>query len=258
MVTRHTVVEMRKEKARVLLVEDNVINQKVGIGILKKMGIHVEIAANGYEAVRILEIMDFDIVFMDVQMPEMDGYEATQRIRDSKSNVLNHNIPIIAMTANAMKEDRERCFIAGMNDYISKPVMPEDIEKVIDRWIKKDKGKEIKEEDSGIPVFDREGVMRRVMDDKELFDEIINIYVTEAPENIKNLKECIRKEEFVKVEMQAHGLKGASAHTGAERIRECAARIETAAKEKDKERTEIAFKELEKEFEIFVIESMKK
>jgi CheY-like chemotaxis protein len=106
----------------ILLVEDHVINQKLAKALLEKKNHCVTIANNGKEAVTILEREDFDLVLMDVQMPEMDGLEATKRIRDCSSNVMRHDIPIIAMTAHAMSGDREKCLSSGMDGYISKPV----------------------------------------------------------------------------------------------------------------------------------------
>ena len=110
---------------RILLVEDNIINQKVAQSLLGKIGYKADVVANGLEALRALEQIDYDLVLMDCQMPEMDGFAATLRIRDTSSAVLNHNVPIIAMTANAMKEDRDRCIDVGMNEYLSKPVRKE-------------------------------------------------------------------------------------------------------------------------------------
>ena len=110
------------EGRRVLLVEDNVVNQKVARAMLKKFGCNIDTAANGLEAVKTLEELDYELVFMDCQMPEMDGFEATAAIRSPDSAVRNHGIPIVAMTANAMQGDRERCLDAGMDDYIPKPI----------------------------------------------------------------------------------------------------------------------------------------
>ncbi len=101
----------------------------------KKLGYHADIATNGKVALDYLEKMDYDLVLMDCQMPEMDGYEATQRIRDENSTVRNHRVPIIAMTANAMKGDREKCLEVGMDDYISKPIKIEKLTDTIERYI---------------------------------------------------------------------------------------------------------------------------
>ncbi|MDD2367585.1 MAG: response regulator [Desulfuromonadaceae bacterium] len=123
-----------KSGIRILLAEDNVINQKVAQNILGKMGYKADVVANGLEAVNALQLINYDLVFMDCQMPEMDGYEATAVIRDPASKVLNHKVPVIAMTANAMKGDREYCIEAGMDDYLAKPVKKEELLLLFERW----------------------------------------------------------------------------------------------------------------------------
>ena len=120
LVTRYTLAEQKKRRTRILLVEDNVINQKVALLMLKKLGYGADVASNGREAVEAVKSNSYDIIIMDIQMPVMDGFEATQAIREGNESY--RNIPIIAMTANAMKGDREKCLQAGMNDYIPKPI----------------------------------------------------------------------------------------------------------------------------------------
>ncbi len=135
-ITRHTITEDHKKRASILVVEDNVVNQKIALRILeKKLGYHADVVTNGKEAIESLERLDYDLVLMDCQMPEMDGYEATRTIRDLNSAVRNHNIPIIAMTANAMKGDREICLKAGMDDYVSKPINVKKLSNVIERFL---------------------------------------------------------------------------------------------------------------------------
>jgi CheY-like chemotaxis protein len=124
----------RRGSIQVLLAEDNIINQKVAVKIIEKAGFKVDVAANGVETLKALETSSYDIVLMDCQMPEMDGYEATRRIRDPGSSVLDHAIPIVAMTANAMVGDREQCLDAGMDDYMAKPVNPKMLKSMIDKW----------------------------------------------------------------------------------------------------------------------------
>ena len=127
----------KKREFHILLVEDNITNQKVALNILKTFGYKADSAANGQEAVKALETIPYDIVLMDCQMPVMDGYKATEEIRNPASKVLDHEVPVIAMTAHAMKGDRERCLDAGMDDYICKPVNPRELYDMIEKWITK-------------------------------------------------------------------------------------------------------------------------
>ncbi|NSW86488.1 MAG: PAS domain S-box protein [Syntrophobacteraceae bacterium] len=127
-----------KPGVRILLVEDNIINQKVAQRILERIGYQADTVANGLEAIKALETIAYDLVLMDVQMPEMDGYEATRRIRTVPSTVKNPGVPILAMTAHALKGDREKCLDAGMDDYITKPVNPEELADALARWLGKE------------------------------------------------------------------------------------------------------------------------
>jgi len=140
-ITRHTVAEKSKQKTRILLAEDNIINQKVALKVLEKLGYRADVAATGLEALKALEMIPYDMVLMDVQMPEMDGLEATREIRKreeltaQKKDAGFSHIPIIAMTAHAMKGDREMCLKAGMDDYLTKPIQPGKFGETIARWI---------------------------------------------------------------------------------------------------------------------------
>ncbi len=122
-------------RGRLLLVEDNLVNQRVALHMLAKMGYQVELAQNGVEAVEKLASARYDLVLMDCQMPEMDGFEATRIIRDPASRVLDHAVPVIAMTANAFAEDRERCLAAGMDEFLAKPVDRQTLAAMLSRWI---------------------------------------------------------------------------------------------------------------------------
>jgi len=133
-ITRHTVAESAAQKVRILLAEDNAINQKVAQHMLKTLGYKADIVADGREAVRALEMINYDLVLMDCQMPELDGFEATAIIRGNSSRVFNHEVPIIALTANALQEDRERCLAAGMNDYLAKPVKKNELAEILVKW----------------------------------------------------------------------------------------------------------------------------
>jgi two-component system, sensor histidine kinase and response regulator len=134
LITQHSLLEDKKHQVKILMVEDNLLNQKLGLKIIEKFGFHATAVSNGKEAVKILSEQDFDIVFMDISMPVMGGYEATAVIRDSSSSVLNHQVPIVAMTAHVLKGDREKCLESGMNDYIAKPIKPLEIIAVIEKW----------------------------------------------------------------------------------------------------------------------------
>ena len=127
LVTRHTLAESAKLRFRILLAEDNPVNQKFALALLGKLGYQVDVVDNGRKAVDALEVIDYDLVLMDCQMPVMDGFAATQMIRDTGSKVINHQVYVIAITANAMAGDRERCLAAGMNDYLSKPIDSRDL-----------------------------------------------------------------------------------------------------------------------------------
>jgi CheY-like chemotaxis protein len=120
--------------ARILLAEDNSINQKVAQSMLNRLGYKADVVANGLEAVRALELINYDLVLMDCLMPELDGYEATAMIRGDHSKVCDHSVPIIAMTANAMQGDREKCLEAGMDDYLAKPLKKDDLAVMLEKW----------------------------------------------------------------------------------------------------------------------------
>ena len=120
---------------RLLLAEDSSVNQKVVMGILRKLGYHMDVVNNGVEVLKALETQPYDLVIMDVQMPEIDGLEATRIIRNVHSAVLNHQVPVIALTAHAMQGDRELCMQAGMNDYVSKPIVPSVLVETLKKWL---------------------------------------------------------------------------------------------------------------------------
>jgi CheY-like chemotaxis protein len=130
-------VAAQPSTVRLLLVEDNFVNQRVAVYMLNKLGFPVEVANNGREALAKLSKTNYDLVLMDCQMPEMDGFEATRAIRDRSSAVLDHDVPVVAMTANAFPEDRSRALAAGMNDFLAKPVDRAMLAATLGKWLKR-------------------------------------------------------------------------------------------------------------------------
>jgi CheY-like chemotaxis protein len=134
LITRDLLPEIQPTRSRVLVVEDNAINQKLASRMLEKFGCRVDVVANGLEAIEAIGRITYGCVFMDCQMLEMDGFEATRAIRQREARTGAH-IPIVAMVANAMESDREQCLAAGMDDYVSKPVQPAELRATLQKWI---------------------------------------------------------------------------------------------------------------------------
>ena len=265
-VTRHAIREMRRGANRILLAEDNLTNQQVALGILRKLGLHADAVADGAEAVAALEREPYDLVLMDVQMPEMDGLEATRHIRDPGSAVLHHGIPIIAMTAHAMQGDRERCLEAGMNDYVTKPISPQTLAKAIDRWLPRDANDAVAREpapaharaaaaagggppDGAVPVFDRAGLMARVMDDPALARIVADGFIGDIPRLIAALREGLRSGDAPAAARHAHSIKGASANVGGEQMRTVAEAIERSVGSGDVDAGSALLPDLETSFQ---------
>ncbi|WMW25620.1 PAS domain S-box protein [Methanolobus sediminis] len=222
-------------KERILLVEDNVVNQHVAQAMLQKLGITADVANNGLEAIEALETIPYDLVFMDIQMPEMDGMEASKHIRNKQSSVINHDIPIIAMTAHAMKGDEEKCIEAGMNDYIPKPINLKLLAGKINKWMDHDPKKNysinLPDKNNKEPlVFDYKLFMENIMDDIVVARGIIEIFNRNAPRQIEELKEAIDKKEMTDIVNNAHSLKGAAASVGGMALSDISAKIEMQAK----------------------------
>jgi len=233
MVTRHSIAEDRKRRVRILLAEDNSTNQMVALKILEKLGYRADAVADGLEAVKALETIPYDLVLMDVQMPEMDGFEATRQIRNPQSAIRNRDIPIIAMTAHAMNGDREQCLAAGMDDYVSKPVSPQQLADAIERQLadrslpeKKPAGDGPSDERA---VLDYADLLDRVGGDEDLAKTVIEVFVEDAARQISALEEARKNEDVPEVRRLAHTLKGASGNSGAGAIQNVAFDIETAA-----------------------------
>jgi CheY-like chemotaxis protein/HPt (histidine-containing phosphotransfer) domain-containing protein len=249
-------------EACILLVEDNITNQQVALGILKKLGLRAEALANGAEALKALETIPYDLVLMDVQMPVMDGLEATRQIRDPQSPVSNHQIPIIAMTAHAMQGDRDKCLEVGMDDYVSKPVSPQALAEVLEKWLPRKTGAKVEPapvtpdkgpipamSEAEMPVFDRASMMDRMMGDAELAQTVVEGFIEDMPRQISALRGYVEAGDVKGAERSAHTIKGASAIVSGEALRLTAVEIEKAAKAGDMEAVKAWIAELESEFD---------
>jgi two-component system sensor histidine kinase/response regulator len=244
LVTRHTVAESRKHRVRILLAEDNVTNQLVALKIIEKLGYRADVVANGREALVALRDIPYDLVLMDCQMPELDGFEATREIRNPESQVRNHRVPIIAMTAHVMKGDREKCLAAGMDDYLGKPVRPAELAAAVDRWLTTRDGSAapgadpaapagLEESQPAAPVFDRAAFLERLMGDEELLREVTEMFLADLPVQLEGLAAAMGSGDCRLVGQLAHGIKGAAANVGGEALRESASELEKAGKAGD-------------------------
>ena len=236
-----------KHGIRVLLAEDNKINQKVALAILGKMGCEVDVAMNGWEVLKLVEQRAYDLILMDIQMPEMDGLTATRKIRDLNSSALNHDIPIIAVTANAFKEDKEEGLAAGMNDYLSKPIKPKELEAMVDKWVKT-VAEEKQMDDNNNPVVDWNFFNERFGDDQDLVKELIAIYLEESPKQMDQVRQAVAAKDMPNLSLYAHSLKGASANMGAMQVRYAAADLEAKGKNKDESNLDMLLQRLENAF----------
>ncbi|MDQ7821456.1 MAG: ATP-binding protein [Candidatus Eremiobacteraeota bacterium] len=241
-------------RLRVLVAEDNLVNQKVACKLLESLGYEASVAATGLEALAALEHIPYDIVLMDVQMPEMDGIEATKVIRSPESKVFNHNVVIIAVTAAAMKGDRERCIIAGMNGYLSKPYHLEELALEMKKYLPLEttamplqKSPSMEEHQ----VFDRNALLARLGNDEELLAEILEVYLQDAPLQLGKIKEAIKNSEGEKAARSAHALKGASANLEAGALNELASQMERAGRENNLKRLKALIGPAEKAFNDF-------
>lgn len=225
-------VSLDGRSPQILLVEDNAVNQKVVLAILSKRGFHVEIASNGLEALLAVQKSVFDLVLMDVQMPYMDGIEATRKIREELGF---RQLPIIAMTAHAMTGDRERCITAGMNDYVSKPVNPATLVHTIMRYI--DAALEpvvvtaLVKDSSAIPEvaplqpIDRSLAARLTDNDSGLFQGMLLLFLQMAPERIEKIQTAVSRNDRAVIEREVRKIRSAAERIAAVSVAESAMRL---------------------------------
>lgn len=233
-----SLVEQRK-KYKILLAEDNLINQKVAIRTLTSFGYQVDAVLNGEQAVSEHKSKNYDLILMDIQMPEVDGYTATKMIR--KLDAPLNSVPIIALTAHALLGDKEKCLVAGMNDYISKPVVAKEIVQIIDKYLGIHKNKpqgDKKVVDKASDLFDFDRLNQVSLGDKEFEKDLLGDYFKDAEIKLETLKEFISQRNLKKIQELAHTLKGSSYSVGAKAIGDEALGIEISAKSNDIESVE--------------------
>jgi len=241
-------------KSRILLAEDNATNQLVIRKMLEKLRYNADIASDGREAIDALLRIHYDLVLMDCQMPVMDGYAATRMIRENETG--ERHIPIIAMTANALQGDREKCIEAGMDDYISKPIDLRLLSSLLAKWIPHpDDDLEMLEVamvtdiPQTLPVFDRASFMSRISNDGEFARQIIETFLEDVPLQLEALARAIDAGSVDKAANFAHRMKGASANLGCEALRETAGDMEAAGRAGDMDAVRELFPDLQKKFE---------
>ena len=222
----------RMGDARILLVEDNPVNQLVAREILEQAGVQVQIAGNGKDAVECVSAMEFDAILMDVQMPEMDGLEATRRIRRDPRN---RNLPIIAMTAHAMKGDRERCLKAGMNNYVSKPIDPDRLFSVLDSYLKHRDLRQLEQTEDGgepfpetLPGINLQEGLQRIGGNQELFRQVVIEFFTDHTGDPQLITDALDRKEKEAARRLVHTIKGVSGNVSATALHEVSIQLEKA------------------------------
>ncbi len=238
-----------RRSLRILLAEDTVVNQRLMVGLLEKRGHTVVVVEDGWKTLEALEQAQFDLVLMDVQMPGMDGFETTGRIREKEKRSGTH-IPIVATTAYALEGDRERCLEAGMDGYVSKPVRPEELFRVVEALVPV--GAEVDTPEGGErenAIFDREELWMRLDGDEKLFKEIYRLFLEDCPNMLSAIREAIAQGDGEALMQAAHKLKGSVGNFGARRAVEAALRLEDMGREGDLSGAEEGYRTLETEIE---------
>ena len=265
--------EREKEKplswvgSRVLVAEDHLVNQQLFKTILEKYGVQVLLAENGMEAVNILEKEQVDLVFMDVQMPVMNGYEASLRLREK-----GYKGPIVAVTANAVKGEKEKCLEAGMDDYLTKPFKSVDLIPFLEKYLTRSEGvrgmgveeieeiEELAEIGGGDrEVFDYQEALLTFMGKADVVDRVVEAFRKKVVAQIPEMHEALEKGLWDSLRVTSHGIKGGSWNLQARRLGNAAAELEQASKEQDVQKALDALQKVEKEFQLFeqVVEGWK-
>ncbi|HXM36376.1 MAG TPA: response regulator [Pyrinomonadaceae bacterium] len=234
-----------KQDKRILLAEDNLVNQKVAVRQLEKLGYRADTVFNGREAIEALSRTPYDLVFMDCQMPEMDGYEATAEIR-RREGTTKHTL-IVAMTTQAMKGDREKCLAAGMDDYISKPVTPRDLAGLLERIFAYPAN--LTQDDFPVEMLQppvNVELLYDVMGDE--LSEILDLYLTGTSQSLKRLTSAIQANDLHEVDSIAHSCAGTSATCGMVAVVPALRALEKVAREGSLDDAPALLEEAKKQF----------
>lgn len=239
------------EKYRLLLADDSEINHIVALGILEEIGFNVDVAFDGEQAIESLrkqpEDNAYDLILMDCQMPNMDGYEATRNIRRGAAGENYKDITIVAMTANAMQGDREKCLNAGMNDYLTKPIDEDPLMDCLSQWLKMDKRpldeknphtdsdlqNRSTEDENSIDIWDYAGLLARMKNKEKRVSKILKLFLMDTPERIENIEKYTLSQDNQSLVTEAHTLKGVFANINATTLQSLSAELEQMAKESD-------------------------
>jgi PAS domain S-box-containing protein len=235
-----------RSRLPILVAEDNVVNQKLAARLLAKLGYRADVVANGKEAVAALARIPYAAVLMDCQMPEMDGFEATRAIREKEALLAAQltvhatpapHVPIIAMTANAMQGDKEKCLEAGMDDYISKPIKPEELKATLARWTARIAAPSEPPLPANthppVEVFNVEEALVRVEGDRELLGEMAELFLTEYPRLMEAIKTALAQQDAQALMQSAHTLKGAAGNLSASKVFDAAFTLEEMGRQGD-------------------------
>ncbi|HYZ91005.1 MAG TPA: response regulator, partial [Actinomycetota bacterium] len=213
---------------RILLAEDNAMNQKVALRLLERLGYGAEVASNGLEALEALEERPYDVVLMDVQMPELDGLDASRRICERWPADVRPRI--IAMTANALPEDREACFAAGMDDYVAKPIRADELAEALKRTRPLRREAEVSSDEGQVSFDDAALQSLRELGGDDFLAEVIDTFLGDAPALLETLRRSLDEKDAEELRRAAHSLKSNSATLGAERFAELCRDLEQCAK----------------------------
>ncbi len=262
MVTRHSLTDSRKEELTILLVEDNLINQKVALAILNRLGYKVEVVGNGVEALDRLREKTFDLILMDCEMPEMDGYEATRQIRRWENTQLTDkpDMIIVAMTAHAMAGSREKCLAAGMDDFISKPVAPEKMAEIIGKWLNRPGIGDQPNPSAGSPHRAKPlssttespqpeiatTLEQRLSGDRGLGLKLLNLFMEDTPTKLIDLGEALATENLPEARRLAHALSGSAAVIGIQEMQLALRELEAHCRNEELSLARVGFKKVEK------------